>query len=217
MLFFDNKSKESSSEDDSSSSLGDWHFHMIPCNSCKVEVIGKSMEICGDCNQKYCQDCDMHFVGCAHDDSAFICNICFSNNHQRKKKYCPEPLCDCQNKSPRFMLSKRRKYHRRMYFNTHFDAEKWKETHVPINYPSVHKGKYLVDVMKSNDDFDYGYIDWLIRTGSDCNAQKQYTAEQNANFQKFVAEAKELKKISENMKIHTYNLRGKRDASPKRN
>jgi len=66
----------------------------------------------------------------------------------------------------------------------------------------------LIDLFLRRDDFERGYIDWLIREGSG-PPKSQYSEEQNKNFQKYVLEATELKNMVAETKLGEHNLRNK--------
>lgn len=188
------------------SSSSDWEFRDNECGVCEEMALGKTMSRCGECEELICQNCPMHYVGCEHDDEAHICDWCFESVYKQKKKYCLDKTCSCDNKTPQFKAKQENKEKQYDQFVQNFDIAEWKKTHIPINYPSKHRGSYLVDLLLSHDSFQRGYIDWLIANGNKNNGN-QYSKEQNENFQRFVAEAKELKQAISNTKLHTYNFR----------
>jgi hypothetical protein len=76
-------------------------------------------------------------------------------------------------------------------FKSSFNVVGWRLAHPAINYPGKYTGRYLVDLFLSEDKFEQGYIDWLIKEGAK-PASPEYSAAQHENFQKYVREAHEL-------------------------
>jgi hypothetical protein len=118
-----------------------------------------------------------------------LCEECVSVD---EPQYCEEEECsDCANKSPEFKAKKKEAEQRFVEFKSKFDVEAWKKTHKKIDYPGRHTGKYLIDIYFSDNNFDHGYIDWLLKQPCKNNG---YSKAQNQNFAHFVEEAREIKK-----------------------
>jgi hypothetical protein len=117
--------------------------------------------------------------------------------------YCHDPECHCENGNPKRNAKQQRiERHNRLPL-VQVDKQAWKAQHPPINYPGKYTGRYLVDIATSSNDFERGYLDWLIKEGSK-TPHPRYSAEQNENFQKYVQEARELKQA---LKPSPYFLR----------
>lgn len=156
-----------------SDSDSDWEFQEIACVTCEQECIGKSMCLCTECDGKICQICKHIKIGCEYDDET-ICVACYEANYDSQPQWCQDKGCNCSNKQPRG--------------KTDFDVEEWKQHHAPIDYKSVHNGKYLIDLYLSSNSFEHGYIDWVL--GNLKSPQP--------NFQRIINEAKEIKALFEN-------------------
>jgi len=187
----------------------DWEFDMHACGECRQESIGKSMWPCSECHTLICQGCNLIPRGCADDDDEKVCNQCFEDVFHSKHKYCTESWCDgCSNKSPQFKAAQQRELDQYDKLKATINVVAWKKIHPAINYPGKYKGRYLIDLFLSRDDFERGYIDWLIKEGSG-PPKSQYSEEQNRNFQKYVLEATELKNMVAETKLGEHNLRNK--------
>jgi hypothetical protein len=174
----------------------DWEFKMHVCPICAMNVIGKAMWPCSECRLLTCESCGLIPRGCGNDDHKLVCGNCQRDVFKGKRKYCSDPDCDdCSNKSPRFKKALQRKSGQYDAFRQQFDAEAWKATHQPINYEGRYTGRYLADIVLSDDAFERGYIDWLIAEGSRRRPNPQYTEAQNKNFQIYVREALALKDL----------------------
>ena len=199
----------------------DTDFVMRKCGVCQERTIGKSMYPCPACRLPMCQSCDGNggHMGCTHDEPDPICSKCFQDKHKGKRKYCPNKDCDCKNPSPK----KAKKLEAALEVADSIDAASrasidvaaWKKTHPPINYPGNHKGKYLIDLFLSDNDFEHGYAQWLVDRATNRPAGQSYA--DYDNFQRYRAEAKEIIDLYKKIKPvqSRYSLR-KRDKSPKR-
>jgi hypothetical protein len=168
---------------------GDWEFEMHICPVCTKESMGKAMSPCSECRKLTCQNCGLIVRGCGKDNYSRVCELCQKKVFKGKRKYCTEMECkDCDNKSPRFKKAMERKSGQYEAFRRQFDAVAWKKTHQPINYVGRYTGRWLADMILSEDGFERGYIDWLIREGEKPR-DPQYTEAQNKNFAIYVEEA----------------------------
>lgn len=190
-----------------SSGSGDWEFEMHACGQCHQEAIGKSMWPCGECHTLICQECDLVHRGCEDDEDSTVCKQCFETVFKGKHKYCTDAWClDCSNKSPQHKASKQREIDQYDKFKATINVAAWKRDHQAINYPGKYTGRYLIDLFLSHDNYERGYIDWLIKEGAG-PPKPQYTEEQNLNFQRYVQEALELKNKIAETKLGDHNLR----------
>jgi hypothetical protein len=198
----------SSSDSISIFSDSDSDFKEFACVNCQHVSMGKTMWFCGQCNGKLCQCCDNRYSGCADDEYNHVCNTCFEVVFHGKVRYCNDKECThCLNKSPQFKAKQSRRVDAYYNFVNSVDRSAWRAKHKPIDFKSVHQGKYLIDLYLSGTEFEKGYIDWLIKAGKDTS----YQGPRAASFPDFVKEAKELKAAS--LKLRT---QPKRDRSPKR-
>jgi len=169
----------------------DSDFQDHECVNCLTMHIGKSMWYCGTCNGKLCQSCDDLHIGCADDEESHICKLCFAEHYNSRPRYCRDNDCtSCLNKSPKFKARQERAEIAFDTFKRTVDREAWKKRHRPIDYPSKHFGKYLIDLLLSSDPFERGYIDWML------NSSKTYTGPKAPTFPQFLAEARELQAAS---------------------
>lgn len=192
-----------------SDSNGDEDFKMIECGQCQERTIGKSMWRCAECEELICQSCDLIHMGCQFEEDGCVCSGCFEVVFKNKRKYCTDSICSgCDNKSPQFKAARQREQAQYEKFKDETNVLHWKRYHPPINYPGKYKGRYLIDLFLSSDSFERGYIDWLIKEGSG-PPKPQYSQEQNDNFQKYVKEAHDLKKLLSQTKLGKHALRVK--------
>jgi hypothetical protein len=160
----------------------DSDFLEHPCIDCETMNLGKTMWHCGQCRGKLCQNCDGRHIGCSYD--GMVCRGCFDAVYHNRPRYCTDKSCgSCHNKSPQHKAKLRRRQDALAAFEKSFDREKWKAEHRPIDYPSVHKGKYLIDLFF----IQRGYIEWMIDS-----EKHSYHGPKAPTFPDFVAEAKEL-------------------------
>lgn len=197
----------SSDSDDTS----DWEFQEHECPICNKQWMGKNMWPCSECRKLICENCGLINRGCAHDDYSSVCLRCHNKVFEGKRKYCTDKDCaGCSNKSPRFKKALERKGDVIQAFRRQFDVAAWKLTHKPINYPGRYTGRYLADIILSEDSFERGYIHWLIEEGSKPRSS-EYTQEQHDNFAGYVKEALELRDLVNNTKIVPRNMRKLKD------
>jgi hypothetical protein len=179
------------------------------CGSCEGLIILFPPDLCRICENPICIVCNsISRRGCYKQ--GLICQDC----HPGKPTYCQKEGCDCLNIPPdkRRILDKRERKIEELFIEK-LETLRWKETHPPINYKSVHNGKFLVDLFLSDDEFEAGYCTWLVEKATE--RLKDQTDEEYENFQLYRTEARELLELKETMKF-TRVLR-KRDKSPKRN
>jgi len=170
----------------------DSDFVEFTCVDCGTEMMGQNMWHCRDCGERICQACNFGiYYGCA-DAEEHLCLKCFADNYDNKRVYCDNVKCCCSNGNPKRNAKQKRMERLDRLPLAQIDKQAWKVQHPPINYPGKYTGRYLVDIATSSNDFERGYLDWLIKEGSK-KPEARYTAEQNENFQKYVQEAKELK------------------------
>jgi len=142
-----------------------------------------------------CQCCDYgHRIGCEFAEE-FACPVCFETIYKNKPVYCQDKDCDCDNKNPKQRATKRYKQAFEKLPLPEFDIVEWRRTHRPVNYPGKYTGRYLIDIALSDDDFERGYIQWLIKEGSNPTNASKYSPEQEANFQHYVLEAREIEQL----------------------
>ena len=170
--------------------------------------MGKAMWYCGQCQGKLCQACDDRHVGCALDEESHVCKTCFETVFGGVMRYCDDEDCtSCLNKSPQFRAKAARQAEAYAAFAATVDRKAWRAKHKPIDFKSMHQGKYLIDLYLSDSNFQSGYIDWLIKAGAD----KGYRGPRAPSFMDFVKEAHELKEASRKLRKQP-----KRDLSPTR-
>jgi len=188
-----------------SSESVDSDFVEFVCVNCNIEMLGKNMWSCRDCGQRVCEGCNFGICyGCAHDEE-YLCSNCFAENHNSRRVYCDEAECHCSNGNPKRNAKQERIRQRDRLPLPQIDKLAWKALHPPINYPGKYTGRHLVDLATSSSDFERGYLDWLINEGSK-TPDPRYSAAQNENFQKYVQEARDLKRA---LKPSYYRLRRK--------
>jgi len=148
----------------------------------------------------------MRHMGCAHDNYNQVCSACFEAVFNSHKRYCNDVDCSCSNKSPRTIAKQEREAAQFDEFKRTFDVAAWKVHHKVIDYPSVHKGKHLIDLFLSNDTFEHGYIAWLVKAGNPAEMSK-YNGNSSPSFVDFVREARILLAAVKKTRLGDYNLR----------
>jgi hypothetical protein len=206
----------------SADSEEDTDFVMRKCGVCQERNIGKSMYPCAKCGLPICQGCgdDNVYIGCTlEDEEDSICTKCFQTFYNGKPRYCRAKGCECDNPSPKKKkkLEAQEEVQARIdsAFWESFNIDKWKEEHNPIDYPSKHKGKYLIDLFLSDDSFEHGYLSWLVDKATERLPGQSDDAYEH--FQLYRKEAADILNMHKNTKPEQthYKLR-KRDKSPKR-
>lgn len=188
------------------SSESDSEFEEHECPQCKVKWLGKNMWPCGECNTLICEACDMVSLGCEYDDVGKVCQQCFRTVFHGHRRFCYDADCRCDNKSPRFMAARQRETAQVEQFKRTVDVAAWKQKHQPIDYPSIHKGKHLIDLFLSNDSFEHGYIAWLVKAGSPAESAK-YNGSSSPSFINYVQEARSLLAQVKKTRLGTHDLR----------
>jgi len=192
---------------DKSPSRNSYESDVWNCTQCiDTDAIPEDdLYFCCKCHAHMCQICFDYSanIGCIFSENK-VCKLCFENVYKNKPVYCDDRDCDCDNKTPKQLAARRYKSEFNSLPLCGIDVEEWKHAHSPINYPGKYTGRYLVDIALSNDDFERGYIQWLIKEGKKSHDTSKYTLEQQENFQRYVQEAKELEKL---LKRRRYSFR----------
>jgi hypothetical protein len=190
----------------------DWEFQMHICPICNEENMGKNMWHCSECRKLVCEGCGLITRGCSRGtDATKVCQLCHTQVFAGKRKYCTESQCTkCCNKSPRFKKTVEHKDAQVVEFQKQFNPSEWKKTHEPISYPGKYQGRFLADIFMSQDGFERGYIDWLIREGAKPRDPK-YSDKQNKDFARAVKEATELKALVTHTKMVLRPMRKLKD------
>lgn len=196
----------------------DTDFVMRKCGVCKDRAIGKSMTDCEECEQPICQNCwdDSEYIGCEKYDGFAVCSTCFETAYYGVKRYCARRNCDCDNVPPEVKEARKRESARlhgvMKAFKDSISITEWKKSHWPINYPSKHKNKYLIDLFFSEDSFESGYLKWLVEKANE--RPPNQSDENYNNFQRYRREAAEIMEKYTTF-AESYNLQT-RDHSPTR-
>jgi hypothetical protein len=204
---------ELKNESDASSGE-DTDFLMRRCGNCDERTIGKSMTDCNECELPICQSCYDHskYIGCEKWDDFKVCKSCFETAYHSVERYCSRSKCSCRNIPPaaKEALKLKQEESAKVFsdFKSTFPIAEWKKSHPAINYPSKHKGKYLIDLFFSSDSFENGYLEWLVTKAVE--RPKNQSEDDYQNFQRYRREAAEILDKFKSQK------RSKRDSSPKR-
>jgi len=71
------------------------------------------------------------------------------------------------------------------------DVDKWKQKHSTIAYNSQYQGKYLIDLYMYGNDFESGYVQWLLNH----EPNDDYGKEQRELYTIIHKEAQEIKEL----------------------
>jgi hypothetical protein len=150
-------------------------------------------------------------MGCEIEDNR-VCKACLEIGYNGKQAFCTDSTCNCDNKSKTFIT--RRKNKRAATEPDWSKLEKrcgsleeWKKKHVTINYPSRHKGRYLVDLLRSRDSFEVGYGKWLL----DHPPTDEYGPAQREQYTKIYEEMQALHKMCLPKGRRSARLKSKKD------
>jgi hypothetical protein len=148
----------------------------------------------------YCQDC----ISNVHRQMEPI----YEADRQRSKKILQDIIAR-KRREERFLAQCRDDY-RDLHMN------ELKRTSSPINYPSPHKGKWLVDLLLSTKRKEREFVSWLGWTAKlryDITG-KRFTESELQDFERCKSEARAL--YNDLIKFGNNKVKSKRDASSSR-
>jgi hypothetical protein len=144
------------------------------------------------------------------------CKDCISSIHRQMEPICEKRRQEFQADRQAF-IDQQEQFLARCrseYRDLHMD--RWKRISPPIDYPSEHKGKWLVDLLLSPDKKERDHVKWLGWTAKlrwD-RMGKPFTELELEDFERCKSEARTL--YNDLIKFGNKRVKSKRDASPTR-
>ena len=179
---------------DSYGSDSDPYLKTFKCVDCLREGKKFVLQTCKSCNGTICRSCGYENIGCAYEYFR-VCYPCFRSKYNGKRKYCTDADCSCENKSKKFLTGQRKKFLLTQpdWKNNRkkVDVDKWKQKHSTIAYNSQYQGKYLIDLYMYGNDFESGYVQWLLNH----EPNDDYGKEQRELYTIIHKEAQEIKEL----------------------